>query len=102
MIDINQMMSEISSLVHGKYKIFLKLLSNCQMVHFLREILEQGQTVDNIGDHIENVAIDVDQAREELAKASSYQQKYRKKVFIIFIICLIVALIIAFSIYSKA
>lgn len=65
-------------------------------------ISEQGQNIESITDHVENVQTDVEQGREELMKAESYQQKYRKKVLIILIICIIVAFIIAFSIYKKA
>lgn len=77
-IDINQIMNEISSL-----------------------ITEQGESIDSIQNNIENVSHQVQEGTSELRKAESYQNKYRKKVLIILIICLIVALIVTLSIIKS-
>lgn len=76
--EISQIMNEISTLIHG-----------------------QGESIDTIENHVSDVEENVVAGEVEIRKASTYQQKIRKKAFFILIILLIIALIVAFSIYSK-
>ncbi|KAG5676277.1 hypothetical protein PVAND_006125 [Polypedilum vanderplanki] len=76
--EISQIMSEISTLIHG-----------------------QSESIETIENQVTDVETNVEQGEAEIRKASSYQQKIRKKAFIIFVILLIVALIVGFSVYSK-
>lgn len=76
--EIAQIMSEISTLIHS-----------------------QSDNIETIENQVADVESNVEQGEAELQKASSYQQRIRKKSFLIFIIILIVALIVGFSVYSK-
>ncbi|CRL01659.1 CLUMA_CG014881, isoform A [Clunio marinus] len=77
-IDINQIMSEISTLIH-----------------------EQGENIQTIDNSISHVAEDIEGGVSELQKAANHQQKFRRKVLIIALIALIVAIFVVFSLYSK-
>lgn len=79
MIDVNEMMKELTSLV-----------------------TDQGEGVQRIEDITNDVYNNVDDGVVELRKAETYQQKHRKKILILLLICLVVALIIAISIYLKS
>lgn len=76
--EISQIMSEISTLIHG-----------------------QGESIETIANQVSDVENNVEEGTAELRKASSYQQKIRKKALIIFIICLIIVFIISISIYTR-
>ncbi|KAF5281980.1 hypothetical protein FQA39_LY00504 [Lamprigera yunnana] len=66
-LDVNQIMRELSVLVH-----------------------EQGETVDTIENSIERATGHVEEGTEELLKASRYQSRYRKKLWILAILAIIV------------
>ncbi|XP_070492442.1 syntaxin-7 [Chironomus tepperi] len=76
--EISQIMSEISTLIQG-----------------------QGEMVETIENTVADVETNVEEGTAELRKASSYQQKIRKKAFIIFCVFLIIAIIVAISIYRS-
>ena len=76
--EISQIMSEISTLIQG-----------------------QGEMVETIENQVSDVENNVEEGTAELRKASSYQQKIRKKAFIIFCIFLILAIIVSISIYRS-
>lgn len=77
-VDINLIMSEISTLIS-----------------------EQGVKIESIEGNISNVADNVEEGHNELIKAENYQQKYRKKVLFILLLCIIVAIIITLSTVLK-
>jgi syntaxin 7 len=76
--EISQIMSEISTLIQG-----------------------QGEFVETIENTVADVENNVEEGTAELRKASSYQQKIRKKAFIIFCILLVIAIIVSISIYRS-
>ena len=76
--EISQIMSEISTLIQG-----------------------QGEFVETIENQVADVETNVEEGTAELRKASSYQQKIRKKAFIIFCILLVLAIIVSISIYRS-
>ena len=76
--EISQIMSEISTLIQG-----------------------QGEIVETIENQVADVENNVEEGTAELRKASNYQQKIRKKAFIIFCILLVIALIVSISIYRS-
>ncbi|XP_063832684.1 syntaxin-7 [Ostrinia nubilalis] len=53
----------------------------------------QGQTVDTVASHIEDASAQVESGVDELAKAAEYQRRYRRKMFILILIALIVGII---------
>lgn len=57
--------------------------------------------METIASTVDVVAGDVEGGLGELEKASSYQQKFRRKLIIILIIAICVALIVVFSLYEK-
>lgn len=76
--EISQIMSEISTLIQG-----------------------QGEFVETIENQVADVETNVEEGTAELRKASNYQQKIRKKAFIIFCILLVLAIIVSISIYRS-
>lgn len=98
-IDINQMMKEISTMIEGLFE-FLHKTTSILDSYFL-SIAEQGENVETIAGTVSHVADDVEGGISELEKASNYQQKFRRKLLIILIIAICVALIVVFSLYSK-
>lgn len=94
-IDINQIMNEISTLIHGEAE-------NCCWTQISDvSVSDQGENIQTIDNSISQVAEDVEGGVSELQKAASHQQKFRRKVLIILIIALIIAFIVVFSLYSK-
>lgn len=70
-LDVNQIMRDLATLVH-----------------------QQGDTIDTIDNHIENIHGNVELGAQELVKGSNYQSKYRRKVYILMLLA-IVGVIIA-------
>lgn len=97
-VDINQIMNEISTLIHGKPK---QTTISCWNLILLKPFSEQGEGVQTIDNTITQVADDVEGGVSELQKAASHQQKFRRKVLIVLIIALIIAFLVVFSLYSK-
>lgn len=77
-LDINQIMKELSSITH-----------------------QQGEVVDTIENTIEYTVSNVESGASELAKASEYQNRYRRKVLILLIIAVILGVIVTGIIVSK-
>lgn len=57
--------------------------------------------LDTIEGSIDNVANDVEDGRSELHKAAEYQAKYRRKVFILLLIAVIIGLIVTGLVVSQ-
>ncbi|KAJ8922572.1 hypothetical protein NQ315_007602 [Exocentrus adspersus] len=70
-LDINQIMRELGSMVH-----------------------EQGEVIDTIENRIDHAAGNVEEGTEQLVKASQYQTRFRKKMLILIIIGIIIIAII--------
>ncbi|XP_026288424.1 syntaxin-7 [Frankliniella occidentalis] len=75
-IDVNQIMRELSAMVH-----------------------QQGETVGSIEDNIENVHGNVELGRQELQKAAGYQNKYRRKILCLLVTAIIIATVLGIIIY---
>lgn len=77
-IDVNQIMRELSSMVY-----------------------QQGEVIDDIESCIENATGNIEQGTSELQKAAQYQNKFRRKLFILILIAIIViAILIAIIVPS--
>ncbi|XP_060531438.1 syntaxin-12 [Cylas formicarius] len=77
-LDINQIMRELGSMVHA-----------------------QGETLDTIENGIDNAAGNVEEGYEQLVKASRYQTSRRKKWVFIFLICMVaIAIVIGIIVTS--
>lgn len=77
-IDVNQIMRELSSMV-----------------------VQQGEAVDTIENHIENATGNIEQGRTELQKAAQYTNKFRRKLCVLVVIALvIIAILIAILVTS--
>lgn len=76
MIDVNQIMTELASMVH-----------------------QQGETINTIEGNVESAALNTEAGKDQLAKARDYQQKYRKKLCCLVVILLIVATAIGLIVY---
>ncbi|XP_022185155.1 syntaxin PEP12 [Nilaparvata lugens] len=75
-IDVNQIMRELGSVVY-----------------------QQAESINSIENAIENVAVGVQSAEEELEKAATYQNKRRKSAFklaVIAIVCLLILLLLVY------
>ncbi|ETN60092.1 syntaxin [Anopheles darlingi] len=77
-LDVNHIMRELSSLTN-----------------------QQGEAIDSIENSIAGTAENVERGAEELDKAATYQNKYRRKVLILLIIAVILGLIVTGTIISK-
>ncbi|CAD6202694.1 GSCOCG00009720001-RA-CDS [Cotesia congregata] len=92
-LDVNQIMRELGALVNQQggsignyfYKFSLK-------IHYLTHTIENS---------IENVHGNVGLGAQELSRASSYQNKYRKKVFFILLLAIIVVIILIVILVTK-
>lgn len=77
-IDVNQIMRELSSMV-----------------------FQQGETIDTIENCIETATGNIEQGTSELQKAAQYQNKFRRKLLILTIIAIIIiAILIAIVVTS--
>ncbi|CAG9854650.1 unnamed protein product [Phyllotreta striolata] len=70
-LDVNQIMRDLGALVHT-----------------------QGETIDTIENSIDHAAGNVEEGAEHLVKASRYQTRYRKKLFILVGIAAVIAIIL--------
>ncbi|XP_073959725.1 syntaxin 13 [Choristoneura fumiferana] len=70
-LDVNQIMQDLAVLVN-----------------------QQGQTVDTVESHIEAASANVEAGNDELAKAEQHQRSYRKKMLILSVIGIIIAILI--------
>ncbi|KAH8293601.1 hypothetical protein KR054_002077 [Drosophila jambulina] len=77
-IDVNQIMTRLSGMVH-----------------------EQGQQMDFIENSIEQTAANVEDGTSELAKAARSRQSYRRKILILLVIAVIIGLIVTGVIVAK-
>ncbi|XP_036146088.1 syntaxin-12 [Monomorium pharaonis] len=77
-LDVNQIMRELAALVH-----------------------QQGDTIDTIDNHIENVHGNVELGAQELEKGSNYQSKFRRKVYILLLLAIIVAIVLTVILVIK-
>lgn len=64
-------------------------------------IYQQGDTINTIDNHIENVHGNVELGAQELIKGSNYQSKYRRKVFILLLLAIIVVVILIIVLVTK-
>uniref|UniRef100_A0A2M4BVT0 Putative snare protein pep12/vam3/syntaxin 7/syntaxin 17 n=1 Tax=Anopheles marajoara TaxID=58244 RepID=A0A2M4BVT0_9DIPT len=73
--------------------------------HIMRELSnltnQQGEVIDSIENSIAGTAENVERGAEELDKAATYQNKYRRKVLILLIIAVILGLVVTGTIISK-
>ncbi|XP_026671298.1 syntaxin-12-like isoform X1 [Ceratina calcarata] len=77
-LDVNQIMRELAAVVY-----------------------QQGDTLNTIDSHIENVHGNVELGAQELIKGSNYQSKYRRKVFILLLLAIIVVVILIIVLVTK-
>ncbi|CAH1993993.1 unnamed protein product [Acanthoscelides obtectus] len=77
-LDVNQIMRELGSLVH-----------------------QQGEVIDTIENSIDHAVGNVEEGTEELVKASQYQRKYRKRLFILICVGLVIASILVGILVSE-
>ncbi|XP_032682150.1 syntaxin-12 isoform X2 [Odontomachus brunneus] len=77
-LDVNQIMRELAALVH-----------------------QQGDTIDTIDNHIENVHGNVELGAQELVKGSNYQSKFRRKVYILMLLAIIVVIVLIVILVTK-
>ncbi|XP_017136434.1 syntaxin-12 [Drosophila miranda] len=77
-IDVNQIFTKLSGLVH-----------------------EQGEQMDFIENSIEQTATNVEDGHSELAKAARSRQSYRRKILILLVIAVIIGLIVTGIIVAK-
>lgn len=72
MLDVNQIFKELGSMVH-----------------------EQGEILNTIEANVESTHYEVNAGRQQLSKASEYQQKYRKKLCCFVVIIAVTAVVVA-------
>lgn len=69
-LDVNQIMQDLAEMVHS-----------------------QAQTVDSVESHIEAASSNVEAGVQELAKAEEHQRRYRRKMFFLILIGVILAIV---------
>ncbi|KAH9643966.1 hypothetical protein HF086_004227 [Spodoptera exigua] len=75
-------------------KIEADVLDVNQIIQELADMVnQQAQSVDNVESNIESAGANVEAGVDELAKAAEYQRRYRRKMLILIIIGVIVAII---------
>ncbi|XP_029048052.1 syntaxin-12 isoform X1 [Osmia bicornis bicornis] len=77
-LDVNQIMRELSALVY-----------------------QQNDTINTIDNNIENVHGNVELGTQELIKGSNYLSKYRRKVFVLLLLAIIVVVILIIILVTK-
>lgn len=77
-LDVNQIMRELAAMTH-----------------------QQGDTINTIENHIEQVHGNVELGAQELVKGSNYQSKYRRKVFVLLLLAIIVIVILIIVLVTK-
>ncbi|XP_076665596.1 syntaxin 13 isoform X2 [Andrena cerasifolii] len=77
-LDVNQIMRELAALTY-----------------------QQGDAINTIDNHIENIHGNVELGAQELIKGSNYQSKYRRKVYILLLLAIIVVVILIIILVTK-
>lgn len=99
-IDVNQIMKELSSMVSqqseviGKFTFSKKILQKLSTYNFFVIKFEYVLIPDTIENCIENATGNIEQGASELQKAAQYQNKFRRKLCILVIISLIIVSIL--------
>lgn len=75
-MDVNQIFKDLAVMIH-----------------------DQGEMIDSIEANVENAEVHVERGTEQLQRAASYQQKSRKKMCIIAIVCSIILIILSIIIW---
>uniref|UniRef100_A0A3Q3JD75 Syntaxin-12 n=2 Tax=Monopterus albus TaxID=43700 RepID=A0A3Q3JD75_MONAL len=78
-MDVNQIFKDLAVMIH-----------------------DQGEMIDSIEANVENAEVHVERGTEQLQRASHYQQKSRKKICILAMVCSIVLLVIGIIIWQAA
>ncbi|KAK7874231.1 hypothetical protein R5R35_006271 [Gryllus longicercus] len=77
-LDVNEIMRELGSMVH-----------------------EQGETINSIENNLENVHANVEQGQEELEKAAQYQMKFRRKLCFLVALAIVVGIVLTIIIVTQ-
>ncbi|XP_038655804.1 syntaxin-7-like [Scyliorhinus canicula] len=64
-------------------------------------IHEQGDLVDSIEANVETAEVHVQQANQQLSRASDYQRKSRKKMFILIVVLVVLAVVVGVIIWAS-
>uniref|UniRef100_A0A3B3Y9U1 t-SNARE coiled-coil homology domain-containing protein n=1 Tax=Poecilia mexicana TaxID=48701 RepID=A0A3B3Y9U1_9TELE len=75
-MDVNQIFKDLAVMIH-----------------------DQGEMIDSIEANVENAEVHVERGAEQLQRAAYYQQKSRKKMCILAIVCSIMLIILIVIIY---
>ncbi|XP_029299087.1 syntaxin-12 [Cottoperca gobio] len=78
-LDVNQIFKDLAVMIH-----------------------DQGEMIDSIEANVENAEVHVERGAEQLQRAAYYQQKSRKKICIIAMVCSIVLVILGIIIWKAA
>ncbi|TNN45545.1 Syntaxin-12 [Liparis tanakae] len=78
-LDVNQIFKDLAVMIH-----------------------DQGEMIDSIEANVENAEVHVERGTEQLQRASYYQQKSRKKMCILAMVCSIVLVILGIIIWQAA
>ncbi|XP_034058118.1 syntaxin-12-like isoform X3 [Gymnodraco acuticeps] len=78
-LDVNQIFKDLAVMIH-----------------------DQGEMIDSIEANVENAEVHVERGTEQLQRAAYYQQKSRKRMCIIAMVCSIVLVILAIIIWQAA
>lgn len=77
MLNVNEIFQDLAALVH-----------------------DQGEAIDSIESHVEHAALHVEEGNKQLVRAKSYQKSARKKMCIIAVVVIVIAIILGVIIYS--
>ncbi|XP_035727598.1 t-SNARE domain-containing protein 1-like [Vespa mandarinia] len=77
-LDVNQIMRELAALTY-----------------------QQGETINTVDNHIENVYGNVELGAQELVKGSNYQSKFRRKVYLLLLLAIIVVIVLIIILVTK-
>ncbi|XP_043488981.1 syntaxin-12 [Polistes fuscatus] len=77
-LDVNQIMRELAALAY-----------------------QQGDTINTVDNHIENIYGNVELGAQELIKGSNYQSKFRRKVYLFLLLAIIVAIVVIIILVTK-
>ncbi|KAL7851870.1 hypothetical protein SRHO_G00176550 [Serrasalmus rhombeus] len=62
---------------------------------------EQGDMIDSIEANVENAEVNVQSATQQLARAATYQQKSRKKICILIVVLVVLAVIVGLIMWGS-
>ncbi|XP_043682141.1 syntaxin-12 [Vespula pensylvanica] len=77
-LDVNQIMRELAALAY-----------------------QQGDTINTVDNHIENIYGNVELGAQELVKGSNYQSKFRRKVYLLLLLAIIVVIVLIIILVTK-